>query len=135
MVKRVFRIRSEVEQLQSFDIGIMPLADDRWAAGKCALKAIQYMASGIPVVASPVGVTPEVVQDGTCGFLAASPGEWLERLSALLGDPELRAAMGRAGRARVEEHYSIRSTLPRLVEVLRDAAASPPPGPPKEQGR
>lgn len=125
----------EAAHLAEFDIGIMPLTDDRWAAGKCALKAIQYMASGIPVVASPVGVAPEVVQDGTCGFLAASPGEWLERLSTLLRDPELRAAMGRAGRARVEEHYSIRSTLPRLVEVLRDAAASPQPGPPGEQER
>jgi glycosyltransferase involved in cell wall biosynthesis len=126
---KTYRSREEeAEHLSRFDIGIMPLADDPWAAGKCAFKAIQYMASGIPVVASPVGVTPEVVPDGTCGFLAATPDQWMEKLSALLGDPELRAAMGRAGRARVEENYSIRATLPRLVEVLREAAGAPEPG-------
>ncbi|MEE9608131.1 MAG: glycosyltransferase family 4 protein, partial [Myxococcota bacterium] len=112
----------EAAQLAEFDIGIMPLPDDAFAAGKCALKAIQYMASGIPVVASPVGVTPEVVRDGECGFLARTPDEWGQRLSQLLGDPELRAAQGRAGRERVRAHYSVRAALPRLVEALRAAA-------------
>jgi glycosyltransferase involved in cell wall biosynthesis len=117
----------EAAHLGEFDIGIMPLPDDRYAAGKCALKAIQYMACGIPVVASPVGANTEVVADGVCGFLAKTQEEWVDRLAVLLADPELRAAMGRAGRARAEERYSIRATLPQLARVLRSAAGDPQP--------
>lgn len=119
-------IAEEVDDLMEFDIGIMPLRDDAFAAGKCALKAIQYMACGIPVVASPVGVNAEVVRDGVCGYVASSPIEWYERLSALLADPDLRQRMGEAGRARAEAHYSIRAALPVLVEALREAAAAQP---------
>jgi glycosyltransferase involved in cell wall biosynthesis len=111
--------RDEARDVQRFDVGIMPLADSRFAAGKCALKAIQYMACGIPVAASPVGVNSEVVRDGECGFLPRTPEEWEDRLSRLLADPELRRRLGARGRARAEEHYSVRSALPRLVAVLR----------------
>lgn len=124
--KHYASLEEEVADLQAFDIGVMPLRDDAFAAGKCALKAIQYMASGIPVVASPVGVNGEVVRDGECGYLATSAGEWYERLSTLLADPELRKRMGEAGRARVDARYSIRALLPVLVEALREAAAAQP---------
>jgi len=115
-------VQDEVDDVQRFDIGLMPLPDEPFAAGKCALKAIQYMAAGIPVVASPVGVNAEVVSDGVCGYLARTPAEWSDRLARLLADPELRARLGRAGRARAETCYSIRSALPALVETLRAAA-------------
>ena len=118
-------IEDEVDDVQRFDIGIMPLPDDPFAAGKCALKAIQYMAAGIPVVASPVGVNADVVQVGVCGYLARTPQEWGDRLARLLADPGLRARLGEAGRARAEACYSIRSALPALVETLREAAATP----------
>ncbi len=121
-------VEDEVDDVLRFDIGIMPLPDEPFAAGKCALKAIQYMAAGIPVVASPVGVNAEVVQDGVCGYLARTPEEWTDRIGRLLVDPELRARLGRAGRARAEACYSIRSALPALVETLRDAATAPAPG-------
>jgi len=120
------RGEDELVDLQEFDIGLMPLRDDVFAASKCALKAIQYMACGIPVVASPVGVSAEVVGDGECGYLASSPSEWYERLSALLSDPDLRQRMGAAGRARAEARYSVRAALPVLVEALREAAAAQP---------
>ncbi len=116
----------EVADLAGIDIGIMPLPDDPFAAGKCAFKAIQYMASGIPVVASPVGANAEVVVDGECGFLARTPEQWRQRLSQLLADPDLRERMGRAGRRRAVEHYSLRAAVPRLVELL-EAAAAPSP--------
>jgi glycosyltransferase involved in cell wall biosynthesis len=122
--KHYASVEEEVNDLHAFDIGLMPLRDDAFAAGKCALKAIQYMACGIPVVASPVGVNAEVVRDGVCGYLAGSPAEWYERLARLLSDPDLRQRMGEAGRARAEAHYSIRAGLPVFVEALREAAGA-----------
>ncbi|HBZ68444.1 MAG TPA: hypothetical protein DEP35_01280 [Deltaproteobacteria bacterium] len=119
-------VEEEVADLHQFDIGLMPLRDDAFAAAKCALKAIQYMACGIPVVASPVGVNPEVVGDGVCGYLPRSQAEWYERLSQLLQDPDLRQRLGEAGRARAEARYSVCAALPTLVEALREAAAAQP---------
>jgi glycosyltransferase involved in cell wall biosynthesis len=115
-------VADEVADLHGFDVGIMPLPDTEFAAGKCALKAIQYMACGIPVVASPVGVSGEVVVDGECGFLASTPEQWRDRLAQLLGDAQLRERLGEAGRRRARSLYSIRSALPELVEVLESAA-------------
>ena len=80
------------------------------------------MACGIPVVASPVGVSGEVVVDGECGFLASTPEQWLDRLARLLGDAELRRRLGEAGRRRARSLYSIHSALPKLVEVLESTA-------------
>lgn len=120
---RSYRSREdEVRDLAGIDVGIMPLPDEPFAAGKCALKAIQYMAAGIPVVASPVGASAEAVVDGETGFHAADEAQWADRLARLLADPALRERLGRAGRARVAAHYSLRATVPRLVEVLRCAA-------------
>jgi glycosyltransferase involved in cell wall biosynthesis len=116
-------VAEEVQDLHRIDVGIMPLPETTFAAGKCALKAIQYMACGIPVVASPVGVNGEVVSDGECGFLASSSDEWRDRLAQLLADPDLRQRMGRAGRARVDARYSIHAVLPTLLGVLERAAS------------
>jgi len=115
----------EAADLHGLDVGIMPLRDDAFAAGKCALKAIQYMAAGVPVVASPVGVNAEVLGQGACGLLASSPAEWEAALARLLEDAELRARLGRAGRRRAEERYSLRAALPGLARALEDAAAEP----------
>jgi glycosyltransferase involved in cell wall biosynthesis len=120
-------VEEEAAELADFDIGVMPLPDDRFAAGKCGLKAIQYMAAGIPVVASPVGVNSELIDDA-CGFLARTPEDWERSLSRLLASADLRERMGRAGRARVEARFSLGAQLPALVEALRAAARSAVPG-------
>lgn len=109
---------SEVHELQSFDIGIMPLPDEQWARGKCGYKLIQYMACGIPVVASPVGVNAEIVADGENGFLVQNADNWRTALNALLSDSTLRKKMGDSGRQRVIERYSLQSQKPRLLEAL-----------------
>ena len=100
------------------DIGIMPLKDDAFQKGKCGLKLLQYMAAGLPTVASPVGVNEEIVVPERTGLLARNDSEWQEALAALIRSQEMRASYGRAGRQRCEEHYSIRRWLPVLLSLL-----------------
>lgn len=97
----------EVAILNSFDIGIMPLPDDEWANGKCGLKALTYMACGIPTIVSAVGVNKEIITHGETGFLATTEDEWLELLRQLIIDPDLRTQLGKAGLKRVQEAYSV----------------------------
>lgn len=111
---------SEVTRIQAMDIGIMPLTDTPWARGKCGYKLIQYMACGLPVIASPVGVNAEIVEHGVNGFLASSDAEWAEALRTLISDPTLRARMGKEGRRKVEKNYSLQVWGPRVAQMLRD---------------
>ncbi|MDB6121290.1 MAG: hypothetical protein JWQ71_283 [Pedosphaera sp.] len=105
--------------LQSkFDIGIMPLADNPFQKGKCALKLLQYMAAGLPTVASPVGVNSDVVLHGTTGLLAKTETEWHDALKGLLKNAELRASLGQEGRKRCEEEYSINRWLPVMLDIF-----------------
>lgn len=110
----------EMDYFADFDIGIMPLRDFPFAHGKCAFKLIQYMAAGIPVVASPVGANLEVVQDGVNGFLAATDSEWIERLERLLVDPSLRRTLGEHGRQTVRDRFSLESRWRPYAGILKD---------------
>lgn len=110
---------SEVDLLTRCDIGIMPLPDSPWERGKCGLKLIQYMACGLPVVASPVGENCNIVRSGENGFLAATKAEWADALTLLVSDPALRLRMGRMGRIRVEAQYSLQVQGPRLAGLLK----------------
>ena len=114
---------SEVDSIRACDIGVMPLFDSPWESGKCGYKLIQYMACGLPVVASAVGVNSEIVRNDEDGYLASSVDEWIKALGKLLRDKTLRARMGRSGRKRVERHYCIQQTAPKLIEMLRTVAA------------
>lgn len=98
---------TEATDLASADFGVSVLPDDEWSRGKCGLKALQYMAAGLPVVANPVGVHCEMVHDGQTGFLASTPDEWATAIGRLASDAALRRRMGRAARCLVEEHYSV----------------------------
>jgi glycosyltransferase involved in cell wall biosynthesis len=110
---------TEVKLIQSMDIGVMPLPDTPWTRGKCGYKLIQYMACGLPVVASPVGVNRDIVEHGVNGFLADSDDEWRAAVDALLNDADLRRRMGAAGRKKVEEQYSLKVWGPRVAQMLR----------------
>lgn len=117
---------SEAEEsrlIQGMDIGLMPLDDTPWSRGKCGYKIIQYMACGLPVVASPVGVNAEIVEHGVTGFLVETEAEWRQAIGRLLAEPDLRRRMGAAGRRRMEERYSLQVWGPRVVALLREAAA------------
>ncbi|MBI5180518.1 MAG: glycosyltransferase family 4 protein [Nitrospirae bacterium] len=120
IIFKKWSIETEVEEIQGSHIGIMPLNDDEWSRGKCGLKILQYMAAGIPSVASPVGVNKEIISDGVNGFLASSEDEWYEKLLKLCDDPELRKRMGNAGRKTVEDKYSINIWAPRLAEIYKE---------------
>ncbi len=112
----------EAADIRDFDVGIMPLDDTDWERGKCGYKLIQYMAGAKPVVASPVGANPQIVEHGVNGFLAATEEEWRVALRRLRDDPRLRIRMGEAGRRKVEAEYSLELVAPRLRDLLRAAA-------------
>lgn len=113
-----WRADSEVTDLRAINIGIMPLPDDRWSRGKCGLKALQYMALGIPTVCSPVGVNAEIINDQENGMLAVTEDEWIIKLSQLLHSADLREKLGRAGRETVETQYSASSQASRVFKIF-----------------
>jgi glycosyltransferase involved in cell wall biosynthesis len=118
-----WRAETEVADLRPIDIGVMPLPDDKWSLGKCGLKALQYMALGIPTICSPVGVNSEIIRDGENGFLAATQEEWIEKLTLLLKSAELRKRLGLAGRATVEESYSAVSQASEVYNIFLSVLA------------
>lgn len=111
---------NECSMIQDMDLGIMPLSETPWTRGKCGYKLIQYMACGLPVVASPVGVNSEIVEHGVNGFLASSDDEWRWAIGTLLADPDLRRRMGAAGRKKIERDYSLQVWGPRVAAMLLD---------------
>ena len=114
---------TELDLINSFDVGVMPLLDDEWARGKCAFKLIQYMACAVPVIASPVGANVEVI-NGACGLMASTPQEWENALRTLRDQPEKRRHMGQAGRERVISNYSLHQNLPVLANIIQTTAGS-----------
>lgn len=108
----------EVDDVQAMDIGIMPLPDEPWARGKCGYKLIQYMACGLPTIASPVGVNAAIVVDGQTGMLAQIESDWSTALQHLIDSPADRARLGAAGRDRAVSDYSLATWAPRVVKLF-----------------
>jgi glycosyltransferase involved in cell wall biosynthesis len=108
-----------VKDIQSFDIGLMPLIDDPWSHGTCGLKILQCLAAGVPVVCSPFGINQEIVEDGVHGLWADSHEEWVEKLEILINDKDLRERMGREGRKKVSKDYSLQTHAPRMLNLFQ----------------
>jgi glycosyltransferase involved in cell wall biosynthesis len=121
---RTWRLETENDELSQLGIGISPLPDTPWERGKCAVKVLQYMACGIPVVASPVGVHNQIVCHGVNGFLAAREEDWVACLSELLADPKLRARLGQAGRDTVSKRFTVEHAAAKVADVLRSVSRS-----------
>ncbi len=113
---------SEAANIRSCDVGIMPLPDEPFMRGKCGYKLIQYMACGLPVVASPVGVNTSIVEKERTGFLASSQEDWVRALVMIHNDGGMRSRMGKAGRQKVEKEYCLQVTAPRLLDILTEAS-------------
>ena len=113
-------VSADVAELSQFDIGIMPVPDDAWSRGKCATKALLYMAMGTPTVCSPVGANQALVRHDRNGLLASTPEEWLACLERLIDDASLRDRLGRAGRLTVEGGYSARRSAEAFGRVVRE---------------
>jgi glycosyltransferase involved in cell wall biosynthesis len=120
---------TEARYLAGSHIGVMPLTDDAWSRGKCAFKLLQYMATALPCVASPVGANTEAVMDGINGFHATHADEWERSLEQLIATPELRARFGARGRAHVEARYSLRAYRANYLTLLSRLAAAASPQP------
>ncbi|MEN4041078.1 MAG: glycosyltransferase family 4 protein [Anaerolineaceae bacterium] len=114
-----WRLETEIEDIAAFDIGIMPLADDTYSQGKCGFKLLQYMALGIPAVASSVGVNQTIIQDEVNGFLASTEQEWIDKLTLLISEHLLRRQIGFEARKTVECHYSLSKAEPILISILK----------------
>ncbi len=110
--------QTEVELINTFDVGVMPLPDSEWARGKCAFKLIQYMACAVAVIASPIGANTNVI-NSKCGFFASTAQDWVQKLRELRDQPYERAEMGRAGMVRVKQHYSLQRNIPVLASVIQ----------------
>jgi glycosyltransferase involved in cell wall biosynthesis len=119
--KKPWSADDEIADLHSFDIGLMPLADDAWTRGKCGFKLLQCMAVGLPVVCTPIGINAEIVTDGSEGFWATDHATWVRRLGELIADAELRLSMGQRARQKVASSYSLAVTAPLLLRYLQEA--------------
>ena len=115
-----WKSESEARDLSELDIGLMPLPDDEWSRGKCAMKGLQYMALSIPTIMSPVGVNKDIVIDGVNGMLASTTEEWIIKLSELIENPTLRKEMGDAGKKTVEKDFSTAANRDKWLAVFQD---------------
>jgi glycosyltransferase involved in cell wall biosynthesis len=118
-VNKEWRLEEEVQDVASFDIGIMLLPKDPWSELECGYKALLYMAMGKPVLAGPIGLNSEIVRHGINGHHASNSTEWTQHLGTLQQDGVLRARLGSAGRQLVADEYCIRAVLPSWLAVLR----------------
>ncbi len=114
---------TEVKSIQAFDVGIMPLPDTPWAKGKCGYKLIQYMACGVPVVASDIGANRDIIDHGRQGFLTTTLKQWYDAITGLYSSADLRTSMSLESRKRVEKRYHLGITAPELENHLRRVAS------------
>ena len=118
IVYKNWSLSKEIEDLKYIDIGVMPIWEDEWTKGKCAFKIIQYMATGASVIASPIGMNKEVVIDGENGFLATDEDAWLQKLTQLIEDTDLRERFALRGRQTAEREYSLKALAPKFIDIL-----------------
>lgn len=117
---------TEASDLHDADIGLAPFPNTGWTPWRCHGKILQYMAVGIPTIASPIGIIPDYIQDGVNGFLAKTDEEWVEKLCWLIKNPELGRKMGQAGRETIQTSYSAEVWVPQLKTIFEESVSSHP---------
>ncbi len=124
IVEEWFEPEALSKEISKFDIGVMPLFDTEWEKGKCAYKALLYMAMGVPCICSPVGEITFIIQDGENGFLASNEKEWIEKTELLVNNPDIVEKIGLKGRKTIEEKYSLENNSRKLVRILTENFSS-----------
>jgi len=119
LINKVWQEEKEYEYISEFDVGIMPLEDSPWERGKCGFKLIQYMACALPVIASPVGINNNLIQNKRNGFLCYTHEQWYNALTYLKDNKTEGKQMGMEGRKLVENYYSLQANLPKLLEIFQ----------------
>jgi glycosyltransferase involved in cell wall biosynthesis len=119
VIKKIWRPEDVENDLKSFDVGVMPIADDLWARGKCGLKVVQYLAAGVPAVVSPVGLNRDLAIPDKTGLWAENIDAWSDKISELIDEPDKRMKMGLAGRELVEKNFSLQVQAPRYLSILK----------------
>ena len=110
--------QNEIVELASCQIGLMPLTNEEWSEGKCGFKLIQYLALEIPAVSSPVGVNKTIIEEGVNGYFANSDNEWYQAIEKLMLNKDLRKKLGKAGRSKIIEQYSLRSNATNFIGLF-----------------
>jgi len=118
VINEEWTLYGEIESFKSIDIGVYPLPDNEWSKAKTPFKTIQYMSVGVPCVVSAVGENISIVKDGVNGFLVRTETEWIEKISRLIEDSDLRREIGLNGRRTVEERYSLNVNAPKFLDIL-----------------
>lgn len=114
---------NEATALHDMTIGVMPLSDDNWTRGKCSFKMLQYMATALPIVISPVGMNADILQKGRVGLAASTADEWYSAIESLYKDHKLRTEIGKTGRSLIEQCYSADIVADQLAEIFKELAA------------
>lgn len=120
VINRRWSVENEIADILEMDVGLMPLDDSDWTRGKCAFKAIQYMAAGIPTVASHVGANTELISNGVDGFLAKTDEDWVQSIVQLSVNAEDRSKVGGKARKVIEDRYSLRFASFELLKIFQD---------------
>ena len=121
--ERVWSAETRGMDLATSDIGLAPLVDEPFARGKCSFKVLEYSASGLPVIASPVGTNSVHVQNDISGYLVTESGQWVDKCIQLIENPDLRQSMGRKGRTVAEKH-DIGTIGARFAHLIRACVES-----------
>lgn len=109
---------SEIDDLMTFNFGLMPLLEDKWTEGKCGFKALQYMALGMPAIVSPVGVNKVIVDHGIDGFCCKTETEWYEAIKTLIQNESIRTSMGEKAREKIVKQYSVESNKENFLNLF-----------------
>jgi len=110
---------TEIDDLLRFNIGLMPLSEDKWAKGKCGFKALQYMSLGVPALVSPIGVNTKIVDHGVNGFICDTTKDWETTLRACLEDRDTVVAVAKNSRKKIEDYYSVKSNRENFINLLK----------------
>ena len=111
---------TEIEDLHKIDIGLYPLIESEWALGKGGLKALQYMATGIPTIATDFGTVQDFMIHQKNGFLVVTIEQWVNAIKTIAKSPKLRKSIIMNARDTVENNYSVSCNKNKYLNIFEE---------------